>query len=147
MARYLFCFPDALQGDVPLFEGTNQYKRYSSRMLKLYSEKEAELSAMGLEPHSLGTHSARKGVGTMVAAGCTVGPPIVSLCLRAGWTLGGVKDKYLFRANAGDRYVGRCASGLDVMPKNLPFRRHTLTTHIWMHRRGLKCSRKWKAIC
>ena len=117
MARYLFCFPDALQGDVPLFEGTNQYKRYSSRMLKLYSEKEAELSAMGLEPHSLGTHSARKGVGTMVAAGCTVGPPIVSLCLRAGWTLGGVKDKYLFRANAGDRYVGRCASGLDVNAK------------------------------
>ena len=53
----------------------------------------------------------------MVASGCTVGPPIVSLCLRAGWTLGGVKDKYLFRENAGDMYVGRCASGHNVNNK------------------------------
>ena len=27
MARYLFCFPDALRGDAPLFEGTSQYNR------------------------------------------------------------------------------------------------------------------------
>ena len=60
-----------------------------------------------------GATLAGKGVATMVAAGCTVSPPIVSLCLRAGWTLGGVKDKYLFRKNAGDQYVGRCASCLD----------------------------------
>ena len=26
--------------------------------------------------------------------------------------LGGVKDKYLFHENAGDQYIGRCASGL-----------------------------------
>ena len=28
----------------------------------------------------------------MVANASTVGPPIVALCLRAGWKLGGVKD-------------------------------------------------------
>ena len=72
---------------------------------------------VGFEPGDLGTHSARKGVGTMVAAGCTVSPPIVSLCLRAGWALGGVKDKYLFRENAGDMHVGRCASCHDADTK------------------------------
>ena len=52
-------------------------------------------------------------MATWVAARCTVAPPIVSLCIRAGWTLGGVKDKYLFHENAGDQHVGRCASGLN----------------------------------
>ena len=72
---------------------------------------------MGVEPGDLGTHSCRKGVGTMVAAGCTVSPPIVSICVRAGWSMGGVKDKYLKRENAGDQYVGRCASCLDQLDK------------------------------
>ena len=93
---FVLCFPDVLRGDVPLFEGTNQYARYSSRMLKLYKESAEDLKAIGIDYKDLGSHSARKGVGTMVAAGCTVGPPIVPLCLRAGWALGGVKDKYLF---------------------------------------------------
>ncbi|KAL7538978.1 hypothetical protein ACHAWF_006258 [Thalassiosira exigua] len=118
MARYLFCYPDVLQGDVPLFEGTNQYARYSSRMLQLYRKCTSELLDLGINAANLGSHSAHKGVGTMAASGCTVGPSIVSLCLRAGWTLGGVKDKYLFRENAGDMYVGRCASGHGVDNKN-----------------------------
>ena len=113
LARYIFCFPEVLKGDVPLFDGTNQYGRYASRMRDLYCELESDLDDLGIEVANLGSHSARKGVGSMVAAGCTVGPPIVSLCLRAGWKLGGVKEKYLFRENAGDMYVGRCASGHD----------------------------------
>ena len=114
LARYLLCYPDVLRGDVPLFEGTNQYARYSARFMQLINEPETkkDLNELGFEPEDLGTHSARKGVGTMVAAGCTVSPPIVSFCLRAGWSLGGVKDKYLFRANGGDQNVGRAASCL-----------------------------------
>ena len=111
MARYLLCFPDALRGDKPLFEGTSQYNRYSSRFARLVQEMEGDLN--GYDPSDFGTHSTRKGVATWVAAGCTVAPPIVSLCLRAGWSLGGVKDKYLFHENAGDQHVGRCAAGLD----------------------------------
>ena len=53
----------------------------------------------------------------MVAAGCTVLPPIVSICVRAGWVMGGVKDRYLKRESAGDQYVGRCAAGLDQLSK------------------------------
>ena len=117
LARYIFCYPEVLKGDVPLFDGTSQYGRYAARMRDLYLDLELDLDDMGIEAANLGSHSARKGVGSMVAAGCTVSPPIVSLCLRAGWKLGGVKDKYLFRENAGDMYVGRCASGHDVDSK------------------------------
>ena len=113
LARYLFCYPEVLRGDVPLFEGTNQYARYSAGMLKFYKEHQDDLRSMGIDYKSLGSHSARKGVGTMVASGCTIGPPIVPLCLRAGWKLGGVKDKYLFLEGAGDMYCGRCAVGLN----------------------------------
>jgi len=117
MAMYLFTFPDVLRGDVPLFEGTNQYARYSAAMMKLYKKHEDDLKGSGSEIKNLGSHSARKGVGTMVASGCTIGPPIVPLCLRAGWALGGVKERYLFRENAGDQYVGRCAAGLSPTSK------------------------------
>ena len=72
---------------------------------------------MGFEIGDLGTHSSRKGVATMIAAGCTVSPPIISICIRAGWAMGGVKDKYLLYGCAGDQYVGRCASCLDQTTK------------------------------
>ena len=117
LARYLLCYPDVLQGGVPLFEGANQYRRYNTRFLNLLNDCKDELKILGFEKDDLGSHSCRKGVATMIAAGCTVSPPIVALCIRAGWALGGVKDKYLFRENAGDQYVGRCASCLDQLTK------------------------------
>ena len=43
--------------------------------------------------------------------------PIVSICLRLGWKMGGVKDKYLKRENEGNQYVGRCASCLNHLEK------------------------------
>ena len=49
----------------------------------------------------------------MVSAGCKVLPPIVLICIRAGWVMGGVKDQYLKYKAAGDQYVGRCVVGLD----------------------------------
>ena len=64
------------------------------------------LATMNHVPGDLGTYSVRNGVGSMVAAGCTVSPSIVSLCIRAGWVLGGVNDNYLFQENTGDQYVG-----------------------------------------
>ena len=72
---------------------------------------------MGVEPGGLGTHSCRKGVRTMIAAECTVSPPIVSICVRAEWSMGRVKDIYLKRENAGDQYVGQCAICLDQLDK------------------------------
>ena len=44
-------------------------------------------------------------------------PPIISICIRAGWFMGVVKDKYLKHEYAGDKYVGRCASVIDHIEK------------------------------
>ena len=118
LARYLFTYPQLLLNNTALFQGTSQYNRYAKLFSNMLKENEEELKNMGVEPGDLGTHSCRKGVGTMVAAGCTVSPPIVSICVRAGWAMGGVKDKYLKRENAGDQYVGRCASCLNQLEKS-----------------------------
>ena len=93
------------------------FTRYSDRFNKLKEETKDELGQLGFSPRYLGTHSARKGVGTMVAEGYTVSLLIVLLCIQAGWVLGGVKDKYLFLENTGDQYVGRCVSCLDQTTK------------------------------
>ena len=53
----------------------------------------------------------------MVAARCTVSPPIVSICVKAGWKMGGIKDKFLKRENADNQYVGHCTSCLDQLDK------------------------------
>ena len=58
-----------------------------------------------------------KALGQWLPGVALCPPPIVSLCIRAGWSLGGVKDRYLFRENAGDQHVGRCASCLDPETK------------------------------
>ena len=117
LARYLFTYPQLLKEDASLFQGTLQYNRYAKLFLNMISNNKLELQELGVEDGDLGTHSCRKGVATMVAAGCTVSLPIVSICVRAGWVMGGVKDRYLKRESVGDQYVGRCASGLDQLSK------------------------------
>ena len=117
LAKYLFTYPELLKDDSSLFQGTSQYNRYAKLFLQMISDNKSELQQLGVEEGDLGTHSCRKGVATMVAAGCTVSPPIVSICVRAGWVMGGVKDRYLKRESAGDQYVGRCAAGLDQLSK------------------------------
>ena len=117
LSRYLFCYPEVLKGDMPLFEGNAQYNRYAMIYTKAIVDLEADLNRLGFVKEDLGSHSNRKGVATMVASGCTVSPSIVAICIRAGWAMGGVKDKYLNRADAGDQYVGRCASLLSQVTK------------------------------
>ena len=87
LARYLFTYPELFLNNTALFQGSAQYSRYSKLFLRLLIEHEEELKSMGVEPGDLGTHSCRKGVGTMVAAGCTMSPPIVSICVRVGWVM------------------------------------------------------------
>ena len=39
---------------------------------------------------------------------------MVSICLRAMWSMGHVKERYLQYEKAGDQYLGRVVTGLDV---------------------------------
>jgi len=115
LSRYLLSFPEKINPTSPLLSGPEQYNRYAKILLDVVHELGDELKEMGISPSDIGTHSIRKGVATAVSAGCTVSPPLVSLCLRAGWVLGGVLMRYLKYEAAGDQYVGRCASGLDQL--------------------------------
>ena len=72
---------------------------------------------MGVEKNTLRTHSCRKGAITVVSTGCTVSPPIASICLRAGWTLGTIKDRYIHYNKAGDQFCGRCVTGISSLKK------------------------------
>ena len=73
------------------------------------------LDRLGIPYDEIGTHSVRKGSASHAASGSTHGPPIVAICLRAGWKLGGVLNTYLILENAGDCFVGRVAAGLPLL--------------------------------
>ena len=58
-------------------------------------------------------HGIRKGAANAVTSGCISGPSIISVCLRAGWSIGQVLSRYFRFEAAGDCFVGRCVSLLD----------------------------------
>ena len=65
-----------------------------------------------VDPKEIGFHSIRKGVTTYYCAGVHPDPPIVSVYLRAGWTIGRVKERNLKYENAGDELVGWTLTGI-----------------------------------
>ena len=116
LARYLFMYPFTFAGGKNLFEGDDQYNRYSKIFGDVLRANSDEFSTIhGCSINELGTHSVRKGVAMLVASGCTVSPPIVSLCIRMGWSMGGVKERYLKYAGAGDEAVCRRANLSDPL--------------------------------
>jgi hypothetical protein len=92
------------QGPGPLFPGSNQRNRFGKVISRLLNHDTAEY----------GTHSVRKGVATFACGGSTAGPSIVSVCLRCGWSIGGVQDRYLRYEAAGDQFLGRVVAGLPI---------------------------------
>jgi hypothetical protein len=69
---------------------------------------------MGIEPENIGVHSIRKGAATYCSSGTTTGVSFAAICVRAGWSMRGLKDRYIKYAEAGDRVCGRTVAGLDV---------------------------------
>ncbi|KAE9052354.1 hypothetical protein PR001_g597 [Phytophthora rubi] len=104
LAVYLACNPRQKPG--ALFPGSNQKLRFEKALAEaLKSDDNAK---------SYGTHSIRKGVASYACSGSTGGPSIVSVCLRCGWSLGGVQDRYFRYESAGDQFLGRVIAGLPL---------------------------------
>ena len=112
MAKYLFSHPDILASKSKLFPGNHQYDRFLKIFHKVINDDSDGFRALGVEKGSLGAHSIRKGSITMVSSGCTVSPPMASICLRACWSMGPIKDRYIHYDKAGDCFVGRSATGI-----------------------------------
>ncbi|CAM9637464.1 unnamed protein product, partial [Phaeothamnion confervicola] len=97
-----------------LFSGNDQSQRFSAFLGRKTRAGGNFLEVYGIEPNDVGTHSARKGAATYAASGSTACPPIPAICLRAGWSVGPVQDRYIRYEAAGDQYVGRTVCGLPL---------------------------------
>ena len=118
LGRYLVSNPDILLNKGLLFPGQHQYTRFMNIFHKVIKENKLVFEALGIKEGELGSHSCRKGAITLVSAGCTVSPPMAAICLRAGWSMGPVKDRYIHYEKAGDQFVGRCATGISSLRKD-----------------------------
>ena len=115
LAKYVLLHPDLLTNGSPVFPGTYQYKRFIKIFHKVL--RYPSFLELGVQPGDLGSHSTRKGSITLVSSGCTVSPPMSSICLRACWSMGPVKDRYIHYEKAGDQFVGRSVTGISSLSK------------------------------
>ena len=110
LALYLACHPQLKSGK--LFPGGRQRDRFGKCLSKMLGFKVTKKGKR--KSKAIGTHSIRKGAATYACGGCTGGPSIVSVCLRCGWSLGNVMERYFRYESAGDQYLGRVMAGLPL---------------------------------
>ena len=70
--------------------------------MKVITDNQDKFEILGVKVGSIASHSARKGVATLAASGCTVSPSMASICNRARWKMGGTRDKYIKYESARD---------------------------------------------
>jgi hypothetical protein len=108
LAKYMqCCFNTVQNAGGLLFPGGGQDARFSALLAKVIVLKKREVKMMGYNLDDLGTHSIRKGAVSYLAS-LPGGPPAASTCIRAGWTMGKVRDIYMRYVTSGDQFVGRC---------------------------------------
>ena len=112
LAAYCLAFPQVIIDGGKLFPGSDQKSRFGKSLHKTFVSNRDLYLSKHVDPEELGTHSIRKGAATYCCAGVHPGPPVVSVCLRAGWTIGRVKERYLKYESAGDELVGRTLTGI-----------------------------------
>ena len=117
LGNYLLTNPGVIKENGMLFRAQYQYNRYSNVLQRVVKENEAEFARIGVKVGSIGTHSARKGAASLAASGCTIAPAMASICNRAGWKMGGTRDKYIRYENAGDQFLGRTLTGINSLSK------------------------------
>lgn len=114
LGLYFLTFGVPLEATSKLFPGRNQYKRFGRLLKAMLEEHIDEVRAFGFEVSDIGTHSIRKGATTYLSSQ-PGGPPPAAICIRAGWTLGGVKDVYIKYEQSGDMFCGRCLSLMNLL--------------------------------
>ena len=116
LAIYTMCLRNQHSTDV--FPGGQQLSRFSKALNRHKHDNRRIrelLAAYGYTPEDVGVHSSRKGAGSCACNGIVGQTPSISaVCLRAGWTQGAIKDKYLKYEHAQDTYLGRVLAGYPV---------------------------------
>ena len=115
LSVYFSCCCNLFEGNNNmLFPGPDQYQRFSCMLSHVINEHSEDVHALGFNPSEIGTHSIRKGAISYLSS-LPGGPPIASVCILAGWTMGNVKDINLRYVSSGDQFVGRCLSLLPLL--------------------------------
>ena len=95
MAWNIITNPGILMGNNKLFESNDPYQWFSRVLCKVLDANKDVFSNMGVDINYIGCHSPRKGAATRAETGATVSPPMASICLRDGWSMGPVKERYI----------------------------------------------------
>lgn len=108
LAVVVFCRPYRDSRTHPLlFDGPDQEDRYCKILSRVLRDlPEGAAATLGANKEDIGSHSARKGAPSHILA-MPGGPSAVATFLRAGWSLGSVKDRYIFEGDGGDAFCGR----------------------------------------
>jgi len=86
-------------------------KKIQIRVIEKCGEKRGGKRSRSIRRY--GSHSVRKGAMTFACSGSTDCPTFAALATRGGWSLGTMSIYCQYEA-AGDQYVGRTLSGLNV---------------------------------
>lgn len=97
-----------------LFPGEAQDNRFANILRRTINDNWEIVAGMGYQVGDIGTHSIRKGAVSYLHA-IPDGPSEGSISVRAGWTMGRVKDIYIKYVASGDQFVGRCISLLSIL--------------------------------
>ena len=133
LGLHMFCW-DYREKDANLLFLGSPYDVFS-KWLPTALEK---IETLGGDVTDYGTHSFRKGIASY-CAGFLGGPAITAIFLRAGWSMGQIKDRYIFQTDGADQLAGRVACGLNfndganfaVLPPHFPTSA-VLTKEQWM---------------
>ena len=104
-----------MNGNCPLLPGNNQYKRFIKIFHRVIHDNKETFHIIGVEEHSLESHSCQKGAIILCSSGCIVTPPMVSICLRDCWSMGPVKDWYINYKKASDQFTGRSVTAISSL--------------------------------
>lgn len=98
-----------------LFLGGSQEQRFRRSLQEALATDEGKslLTEVGRTASSISAHSTRKGSAAYASNGTTHAPSFPSICLRAGWSLGGVLSRYFQHDASMDAFLGRILAGLD----------------------------------
>jgi len=87
-----------------LFKRLDPYPKFSKGLRKYLEDNETAFNNLGLDIDEIGSHSSRKGAAIYCSTGSTISPSMTSICLRTGWSMGYVKEKYINYKKAGNQY-------------------------------------------
>ena len=83
--------PNIVFGDFKPFYGHYQYDRLTNIFCDVVKENGYGFYLIDIMIEEIGTHSIQKGEETYVITGCTISPPMPSICMQKNGSIGGVK--------------------------------------------------------